>query len=55
MRLLWSVLHLTKTQAVNAEYERLGQPPVTLNKLQRKIGFEPERVVAAVKELLGRP
>ena len=24
--LLWSVLHLTRTQAVNAEYERLGHP-----------------------------
>ena len=24
--LLWSVLHLTGTQAVNADYERLGQP-----------------------------
>ena len=23
--LLWSVLHLTRTQAVNADYERLGQ------------------------------
>ena len=23
--LLWSVLHLTRTQAVNAEYERLGR------------------------------
>src|ERR1700737_305992 len=28
--LLWSVLHLTGTRAVNAEYERLGQPSVTL-------------------------
>ena len=27
--LLWSVLHLTGTQAVNADYERLGQPSVT--------------------------
>src|SRR3989442_10866980 len=26
--LLWSVLHLTKTRAVNAEYEILGQPSV---------------------------
>ena len=24
--LLWSVLHLTRTQAVNADYERLGHP-----------------------------
>ena len=33
--LLWSVLHLTKTQAVNAEYERLGQPTVTLDDIRR--------------------
>jgi transketolase len=33
--LLWSVLHLTKTQAVNAEYERLGQPSVTLDDIRR--------------------
>jgi transketolase len=26
--LLWSVLHLTGTRPVNAEYERLGQPAV---------------------------
>src|SRR5437899_5120152 len=26
--LLWSVLHLTGTQAVDAEYERLGKPAV---------------------------
>lgn len=32
--LLWSVLHLTKTQAVNAEYERLGQPSVTLDEIR---------------------
>jgi transketolase len=32
--LLWSVLHLTKTQAVNAEYENLGQPSVTLDDLR---------------------
>ncbi len=33
--LLWSALHLTKTQAVNAEYERLGQPSVTLDDIKR--------------------
>lgn len=32
--LLWSVLHLTKTQAVNGEYERLGQPSVTLDDIR---------------------
>ncbi len=33
--LLWSVLHLTGTKAVNAEYERLGQPSVTLDDIKR--------------------
>jgi transketolase len=32
--LLWSALHLTQTQAVNAEYERLGQPSVTLDDIR---------------------
>jgi transketolase len=32
--LLWSVLHLTKTRAVNAEYEILGQPAVTLDDIR---------------------
>ena len=33
--LLWSVLHLTRTQAVNADYESLGQPSVTLDDIRR--------------------
>jgi transketolase len=33
--LLWSVLHLTRTQAVNAEYERLGHPSVSLEDIRR--------------------
>jgi len=33
--LLWSVLHLARVQAVNAEYERLGQPSVTLDDIRR--------------------
>jgi transketolase len=33
--LLWSVLHLTRTQAVNAAYERLGHPSVTLDDIRR--------------------
>jgi transketolase len=33
--LLWSALHLSQTQAVNAEYERLGQPSVTLDDIRR--------------------
>src|SRR6202008_3578156 len=33
--LLWSVLHLTGTRAVNADYERLGQPSVTLDDVRR--------------------
>jgi transketolase len=32
--LLWSVLHLTKTQAVNANYETLGEPSVTLDDIR---------------------
>src|SRR5438552_18721698 len=38
--LLWSVLHLKKTQAVNAEYEILGQPSVTLDDIRhfRQLG-----------------
>ena len=32
--LLWSALHLTKTQAVNPEYENLGQPSVTLDDIR---------------------
>ena len=33
--LLWSVLHLTRTQAVNADYENLGHPSVTLDDIRR--------------------
>jgi transketolase len=33
--LLWSMLYLTGTRAVNAEYERLGQPAVTLDDIRR--------------------
>jgi transketolase len=32
--LLWSVLHLTGTQAVNADYECLGKPSVTLDDIR---------------------
>ena len=32
--LLWSVLHLTNTHAVNQDYERLGQPAVTLDDIR---------------------
>jgi transketolase len=32
--LLWSVLHLSGTRAVNADYERLGQPSVTLDDIR---------------------
>jgi transketolase len=32
--LLWSVLHLTGVRAVNAEYETLGQPSVTLDDIR---------------------
>src|SRR6201988_4000427 len=33
--LLWSVLHLTRTQALNAAYERLGYPSVTIDDIRR--------------------
>jgi len=33
--LLWAILHLTQTQAVNANYEKLGQPSVTLDDIRR--------------------
>ena len=38
--LLWSILHLTGTQAVNAEYEHLGRPSVTLDDIRnfRQLG-----------------
>src|SRR5271167_2971674 len=32
--LLWSVLFLTRTRAVNAQYERLGEPAVTLDDIR---------------------
>jgi transketolase len=32
--LLWSLLHLTGTKAVNVEYERLGEPSVTLGDIR---------------------
>ena len=38
--LLWSILHLTKTQAVDAEYEILGRPSVSLDDIRhfRQLG-----------------
>jgi transketolase len=33
--LLWSVLHLSGTKAVDAEYERLGEPAVSLEDIRR--------------------
>src|ERR1700731_3745745 len=33
--LLWSVLHLTGVKAVNADYERLGNPAVSLDDIRR--------------------
>jgi transketolase len=38
--LLWSVLYLTRVQAVNAEYETVGKPSVTLDDIKhfRQIG-----------------
>jgi transketolase len=38
--LLWSILHLTQVQAVNAEYEAVGKPSVTLDDIRhfRQLG-----------------
>ncbi|HEY3395788.1 MAG TPA: transketolase [Lacipirellulaceae bacterium] len=38
--LLWSVLHLTRTQAVNADYEAVGSPSVSLDDIRhfRQLG-----------------
>src|ERR1700740_1404327 len=38
--LLWSALYLTQTRAVNAQYERLGAPAVTLDDIKhfRQLG-----------------
>ena len=33
--LLWSVLHLTRTQAMNADYENLGHPSLSLDDIRR--------------------
>jgi transketolase len=33
--LVWSILHLTGTKAVNADYENVGQPSVTLDDIRR--------------------
>jgi len=33
--LLWSILHLTGVQAVNADYETVGKPAVTLDDIRR--------------------
>ena len=33
--LLWSVLHLSGVQAVNADYEAVGKPAVTLDDIRR--------------------
>jgi transketolase len=57
---LWSVLHLTKTQAVNAGYETLGKPSVTLDdirhfrQLNSKAPGHPEyHVVSCVEATTG--
>ena len=58
--LLWSVLHLTGTQAVNSDYERLGEPSVTLDDIRRfrqfgsKAPGHPEyRLVSGVETTTG--
>ena len=58
--LLWSMLHLTGTKAVNADYERLGEPSVTLEDIRsfRQLGSKapghPEyRMVSGVETTTG--
>ena len=58
--LLWSMLHLTGTRAVNADYERLGEPSVTLDDIRRfrqfgsKAPGHPEyRLVSGVETTTG--
>ncbi len=58
--LLWSVLHLSGTRAVNADYERLGDPSVTLDDIRhfRQFGSKapghPEyRLVSGVETTTG--
>ena len=58
--LLWSALHLSGTRAVNADYERLGQPSVTLDDIRRfrqlgsKAPGHPEyRLVSGVETTTG--
>src|SRR5438046_10526942 len=38
--LLWSVLHLTGTRAVNTDYERLGLPSVSLDHIRRLLQID---------------
>jgi transketolase len=58
--LVWSILHLTGVQAVNAEYETVGQPAVTLDDIRhfRQLGSKapghPEyRLVSGVETTTG--
>ena len=58
--LLWSLLHLTGTRAVNADYERLGESSVTLDDIRhfRQLGSKapghPEyRMVSGVETTTG--
>ena len=58
--LLWSVLHLTGTRAVNADYERMGDPSVTLDDIRNfrqwgsKAPGHPEyRMVSGVETTTG--
>ncbi len=58
--LQWAMLHLTGTRAVNADYERLGEPSVTLEDIRRfrqwgsKAPGHPEyRLVSGVETTTG--
>ena len=53
--LLWSLLHLTRTEAVNADYERLGQPAVALDDIRhfRQLNSKAPGAAYTIARLIG--
>ena len=52
--LLWSILHLTGVQAVNADYEQLGKPSVTARiAIEQASTFGWERYVGTTGRIIG--